>query len=69
MAKFFLEKSIVIHAAAARVWEVFTNPAVTRQMGGEYVSDMSCAQERWALSFMHARISTALLMIKNMLML
>lgn len=34
-----LEKSILIYATPANVWQVFTNPEVTRKMGGEYVSD------------------------------
>lgn len=34
-----LEKSILINAIPAKVWQVFTNPAITRGMGGEYVSD------------------------------
>lgn len=34
-----LEKSILINATPAKVWQVFTNPEVTRKMGGEYVSD------------------------------
>src|SRR5215217_7317216 len=39
MSKFLIEKSIEINAPAAKVWRVFTEPALTRQMGGEYVSD------------------------------
>ena len=34
-----LEKTIHINAAPAKVWEVFTHPAVSRRMGGEYVTD------------------------------
>jgi uncharacterized protein YndB with AHSA1/START domain len=34
-----IEKSIEIHAPASKVWRVFTDPVLTRQMGGEYVSD------------------------------
>jgi uncharacterized protein YndB with AHSA1/START domain len=33
------EKTISIVASPAKVWSVFTDPGVTRQMGGEYVSD------------------------------
>src|ERR1700749_3387673 len=33
-----INKSIKINATPANVWRVFTEPAVTRQMGGEYVS-------------------------------
>ncbi len=32
-------KTIEIHAPLVRVWQVFTNPQVTRAMGGEYVTD------------------------------
>jgi uncharacterized protein YndB with AHSA1/START domain len=39
MSKLFIEKSIEIKAPVSRVWRVFTDPALTRQMGGEYVSD------------------------------
>ncbi|MRG45561.1 hypothetical protein GFS24_10570 [Chitinophaga sp. SYP-B3965] len=35
----FIERSIQINATPAKVWEVFTNPEVTRPIGGEYVSD------------------------------
>jgi uncharacterized protein YndB with AHSA1/START domain len=34
-----IEKSIEINAPASRVWRVFVDPEVTRQIGGEYVSD------------------------------
>lgn len=34
-----IEKTIEINALPAKVWRVFTDPALTRQMGGEYVSD------------------------------
>ena len=39
MSKFFIEKSIEINASVSKVWRVFTDPDLTRQMGGEYVSD------------------------------
>jgi len=39
MAKLFIEKSININAPVSKVWRVFTDPSLTRQMGGEYVSD------------------------------
>ena len=39
MSNLFVEKSIEINAPVSKVWQVFTNPAMTRQMGGEYVSD------------------------------
>ena len=35
----FIEKSIEIHAPVSKVWRVFTDPVLTRQMGGEYVSE------------------------------
>ena len=33
-----IKKSIVIHAWPQSVWRVFTEPAVTKKMGGHYVS-------------------------------
>ena len=39
MSKFFIQNSIEIKAPASTVWRVFTDPTVTKQMGGEYVSD------------------------------
>jgi uncharacterized protein YndB with AHSA1/START domain len=39
MSKRFIQRSIEINAAASKVWQVFTDPVITRQMGGEYVSD------------------------------
>ncbi len=38
MSNRLLEHSITINAPAAKVWQVFVDPAVTRQMGGEYVT-------------------------------
>ncbi|TGN08289.1 SRPBCC family protein [Leptospira ilyithenensis] len=35
----FIETKILIHAKPSTVWEVFTNPILTRQMGGEYVTN------------------------------
>jgi uncharacterized protein YndB with AHSA1/START domain len=35
----FIEKSIEINAPVSKVWSVFTDPVLTRQMGGEYVSE------------------------------
>jgi uncharacterized protein YndB with AHSA1/START domain len=39
MSKFVIEKSIEINAPVSTVWRVFTDPALTRKLGGEYVSD------------------------------
>ncbi len=39
MSKLFVESPIEINAPASKVWQVFTDPAITRQIGGEYVSD------------------------------
>jgi uncharacterized protein YndB with AHSA1/START domain len=36
-----IERTIEINAPVSRVWQVFTDPALTRKMGGEYVSDWS----------------------------
>jgi uncharacterized protein YndB with AHSA1/START domain len=33
-----IEQSVEINAPAATVWRVFTDPVLTRHMGGEYVS-------------------------------
>ena len=34
-----IKKDITIQAPASKVWSMFVDPAFTRQMGGEYVSD------------------------------
>ena len=39
MSKRSVQRSIEINAPASKVWQVFTDPVITRQMGGEYVSD------------------------------
>lgn len=39
MKNSLIEKSIDIRTPASRVWQVFTDPTVSRQLGGEYVSD------------------------------
>ena len=39
MSNFFIEKSIEVKAPVSQVWRVFTDPALTRQMGGEYISE------------------------------
>ena len=39
MSKRSVQRSIQINATASKVWQVFTDPVITRQMGGEYVSD------------------------------
>jgi uncharacterized protein YndB with AHSA1/START domain len=33
-----VNKTIEINASTKKVWSIFTNPKVTKQMGGEYVS-------------------------------
>lgn len=35
----FIERLIEINAPVSKVWRVFTDPVLTRQMGGEYVSE------------------------------
>lgn len=45
MTKPYLEKSIIINAPAETVWQVFTDPELTRQMGGEYVTDWEVGSE------------------------
>jgi hypothetical protein len=39
MSVFFPEKSVSINAPAAKIWRVFTDPAPSRRIGGEYVTD------------------------------
>jgi uncharacterized protein YndB with AHSA1/START domain len=39
MKKRIIEKVIEINATPEKVWRVFTDPAITRQMGGEYETD------------------------------
>jgi len=39
MSKRSVQRSIEINAPVSKVWQVFTDPVITRQMGGEYVSD------------------------------
>ena len=39
MSKRSVQRSIEINVPAFRVWQVFTDPVITRQMGGEYVSE------------------------------
>jgi uncharacterized protein YndB with AHSA1/START domain len=34
-----IEQTIDINAPASKVWRVFTDPNLSRQMGGEYVTD------------------------------
>jgi uncharacterized protein YndB with AHSA1/START domain len=34
-----IEKSILINTSPEKIWKVFTDPKVTRQMGGEYTSE------------------------------
>jgi uncharacterized protein YndB with AHSA1/START domain len=34
-----IQKTIEINASPDKVWRVFADPAVSRQMGGEYVTD------------------------------
>jgi len=34
-----VQRSIEINATASKIWQVFTDPVITRQIGGEYVSD------------------------------
>jgi len=39
MRNLFIEKSIEIAVPAIDVWQAFVDPAVSRKMGGEYVSE------------------------------
>ncbi|MDO9376270.1 MAG: SRPBCC family protein [Ferruginibacter sp.] len=39
MDKKVIAKKILINTTAENVWRVFTEPEITRQMGGEYLTD------------------------------
>jgi uncharacterized protein YndB with AHSA1/START domain len=39
MSSRIIKKRIEVDASPDKVWQVFTDPVVTRQMGGEYVSN------------------------------
>lgn len=39
MKNIVIDRSIEINALPVRVWRVFTDPVLTKQMGGEYLSD------------------------------
>ena len=39
MDKSFIEKSIEIKTTPKLLWQVFTDPSITRRMGGEYLTD------------------------------
>ena len=39
MNKSSIEKIIEINTTPKKLWRAFTDPAITRQMGGEYVTD------------------------------
>jgi uncharacterized protein YndB with AHSA1/START domain len=44
----FVEKSSEIDAPVSKVWRVFTDPVLTRQMGGEYLTDWKVGSSfRW----------------------
>jgi uncharacterized protein YndB with AHSA1/START domain len=39
MPETLIERTIEINASTDKVWKVFTDPEITRQMGGEYITD------------------------------
>lgn len=39
MSRKLLTKTLTVYAPAAKVWKVFTDPEMTRHMGGEYLSE------------------------------
>ena len=39
MTKPVIQKAITINASPEEVWRVFTDPHITRQLGGEYVTE------------------------------
>ena len=39
MSKTIIEAAIDINTSADKVWRVFTDPSVSRQMGGAYITD------------------------------
>lgn len=34
-----IEKTVTINAPLEKVWSVFTDPKVTKEMGGKYITD------------------------------
>ena len=43
-----IEKTIEVNATPEKLWRVFTDPLITRQMGGEYVTDWKVGSSfRW----------------------
>ncbi|HEV7783587.1 MAG TPA: SRPBCC domain-containing protein [Chitinophagaceae bacterium] len=34
-----IEKTIKINVPVEKAWDIFTNPVITRQLGGEYISE------------------------------
>lgn len=47
MAKLFVEKAIEIHAPAFKVWEVMTNPTITREWIREWWPDLVTLESDW----------------------
>ncbi|MFN7160296.1 MAG: SRPBCC domain-containing protein [Candidatus Gracilibacteria bacterium] len=41
----YLKESIEIMAPASKVWEYFTNPKLSRALGGEYISEWKVGSE------------------------
>lgn len=39
MSNSVVEKTINVYASPDKIWRVFTDPKVTRQMGGEYITE------------------------------
>lgn len=39
MSNTVIQKAITINAPPDKVWRVFTEPAITRQLGGEYITE------------------------------
>ena len=47
MGKLFVEKAIEIHAPASKVWDVLTNPALTREWIKEWWPDLVILESDW----------------------
>lgn len=47
MARLFVEKAIEVHAPASKVWDVLTNPALTKEWIKEWWPDLLILESDW----------------------